>query len=127
MSGSAVARKARRKRERKQTRKSGHGIKGHRLWRFLDLNKAHAVVSGDEEATVVAELRDINIGDFTGLKCWWGATVSYKVVVSEKTSDVAISEGKKKYKMFLRKQRRRWLWKTDDLLGHLRVRHMYPP
>ena len=76
---------------------------------------------------MVAELRDIDIGDFTGLKCWWGATVSYKVVVSEKTLDVAISEGKKKYKMFPRKQHKRWLWKTGDLLGHLRVRHVYTP
>ena len=36
----------------------------------------------------------------------------------EKTSDgkdVAISEGNKKSKLFPRKQRRRWLWKNDDL------------
>ena len=30
-------------------------------------------------------------------------------------------------KMFPRKQRWRWLWKTDDLLGHLHVRHVYAP
>ena len=36
----------------------------------------------------------------------------------EKTSDgkdVAISEGNKKSKLFPRKQRKRWLWKNDDL------------
>ena len=64
----AAARRARRKRERKQTGKSGHGIRGDGFGRFLDLDEAHAAVSVDGEATVVAESRDIDVGDFAGLK-----------------------------------------------------------
>ena len=55
------------KRER-QTGKSGHGARGDGFGRFLDLDEAHAAVSGDGEATVVAESRDIDAGDFAGLK-----------------------------------------------------------
>ena len=47
------------------------------------------------------------------------ATASDKVA-GEKTSDgkdVAVSEAKKKSKLFPRKQRRRWFWKNDNLLG----------
>ena len=61
-----MVRRARRKIDRKQTRKSGHGIKGDKFRHILDLDEAHAAVSGDGEATVVVELRDIDTGDFTG-------------------------------------------------------------
>ncbi|XP_023924745.2 26.5 kDa heat shock protein, mitochondrial [Quercus suber] len=44
-------------------------------------------------------------------------TTASDKVAGEKTSDgkdVAVSEAKKKSKLFPRKQRRRWLWKNDD-------------
>ena len=58
----------RRKKERKQTRKRRHGIRGERFGRFLDLDDAYAAISGNGEATVVAESRDIDAGDFAVLK-----------------------------------------------------------
>ena len=64
----AAARRARRKRERKQTGKSGHGTRGGGFRRFLDLNEAYAAVSGNREAIVVVESRDIDAGDFASLK-----------------------------------------------------------
>ena len=63
-----MARRARRKRERKKTEKSEHGTRGEGFGRFLDLDKAHAAVSGDGEATVVAKSRDIDADNFAGLK-----------------------------------------------------------
>ena len=63
-----MARRARRKREKKQTGKSGHGTRGDGFGRFLDLDDAHAAVSGDGKVIVVAESRDIDTGDFAVLK-----------------------------------------------------------
>ena len=63
-----MARRARRKRQRKQTGKSGHGTRGDGFGRFLDLDDAHAAVSGDGKVIVVAESRDIDTGDFAVLK-----------------------------------------------------------
>lgn len=50
------------------TRKSGHGTRGDRLRRLLDFDEAHAAVTGDGEAAVVAEARDIDAGDLAGLQ-----------------------------------------------------------
>ena len=50
------------------TRESGHGARGDRFGRFLDLDEAHAAVSGDGESAVVAEPRDVDAGDLAGLK-----------------------------------------------------------
>ena len=63
-----MARRARRKRQRKQTGKSGHGTRGDGFGRFLDLDDAHAAVSGHGKVIVVAESRDIDTGDFAVLK-----------------------------------------------------------
>ncbi|KAL0010671.1 hypothetical protein SO802_005779 [Lithocarpus litseifolius] len=41
-------------------------------------------------------------------------TTASDKVAGEKTSDVAVAEGKTKSKLFPRRQRRRWLWKNDD-------------
>ena len=68
MFGSVAAKRARRKRERKQTGKSGHGTRGDEFGRFLNLDEAHAAVSDNGEVTLVAESRDIDAVDFTGLK-----------------------------------------------------------
>ena len=63
-----MVRRARRKIDRKQTRKSRHGTKGDKFRRILDLDEAYVAVSGDGEATVIAESRDIDVGNFVGLK-----------------------------------------------------------
>ena len=81
--GSAAARRARRKRERKQTRKSGHGIRGDGFGHFLYLDKPHAAVFDDGETTVVAESRDINAGDFTVLKDRYALWDFHKVPINE--------------------------------------------
>ena len=64
----AAVRRARRKRERKQTGKSGHGTRGDEFRCFLDLNEAYAAISGNGEAIMVVESRDIDAGDFASLK-----------------------------------------------------------
>ena len=63
-----MARRATRKRERKQTGKSGHGTRGDMFGRFLDLDEAHMAVPDDGVAIVVAKSRDIDADDFVVLK-----------------------------------------------------------
>lgn len=50
------------------TRHGWHGAGSDGLRRLLNLNKAHTAITGDRQPAVIAESRDVNAGDLTGLQ-----------------------------------------------------------
>lgn len=50
------------------TRKGGHGAGSDRLGRLLNLHQTHTAVTGNGEAAVVAESRNVDAGDLAGLE-----------------------------------------------------------